>query len=170
MEKINLDLGFIPLTDCAPLVVAKEKGFFQKHGLEQVNLVREPSWQAISDGIREGRLDAAQMVAGMPLAMTLGMGDKLPLPMVTAMVMSRNGNAITLGKHFADAGVKNLEGLRAKLAETPDQVPTLGMVHPASMQNLLLRYWLASGGIDPDQDINLLRLPPPQMVANLHSG
>ncbi|AGF51179.1 nitrate transport protein; NrtC [Synechocystis sp. PCC 6803] len=170
LEKINLDLGFIPLTDCAPLVVAKEKGFFQKHGLEQVNLVKEPSWQAIADGIRERRLDGAQMVAGMPLALTLGMGGKTPLPMVTAMVMSRNGNAITLSKKFAEAGVKTLEDLRLKLAETPDQVSTLGMVHPASMQNLLLRYWLASGSIDPDQDINLMRLPPPQMVSNLEAG
>ncbi|MCT0255248.1 MULTISPECIES: nitrate ABC transporter ATP-binding protein [unclassified Synechocystis] len=170
LEKINLDLGFIPLTDCAPLVVAKEKGFFQKHGLEQVNLVREPSWQAIADGIRERRLDGAQMVAGMPLALTLGMGGKTPLPMITAMVMSRNGNVITLDKKFAAAGVKTLEDLRLKLSETPDQVATLGMVHPASMQNLLLRYWLASGGIDPDQDINLMRLPPPQMVANLEAG
>lgn len=170
LEKINLDLGFIALSDCAPLVIAKEKGFFQKHGLEQVNLVREPSWQAIADGIRERRLDGAQMVAGMPLALTLGMGGKTPLPMITAMVMSRNGNAITLSKKFAEAGVKTLEDLRLKLAETPDQVATLGMVHPASMQNLLLRYWLASGSIDPDQDINLMRLPPPQMVANLEAG
>jgi nitrate/nitrite transport system ATP-binding protein len=170
LEKINLNLGFIALSDCAPLVIAKEKGFFQKHGLEQVNLVKEPSWQAIADGIRERRLDGAQMVAGMPLALTLGMGGKNPLPMITAMVMSRNGNAITLSKKFAEAGVKTLEDLRLKLAETPDQVATLGMVHPASMQNLLLRYWLASGSIDPDQDINLMRLPPPQMVANLESG
>ena len=170
LEKINLNLGFIALSDCAPLVIAKEKGFFQKHGLEQVNLVREPSWQAIADGIRERRLDGAQMVAGMPLALTLGMGGKTPLPMITAMVMSRNGNAITLSKKFAEAGVKTLEDLRLKLAETPDQVATLGMVHPASMQNLLLRYWLASGSIDPDQDINLMRLPPPQMVANLEAG
>ncbi|MBE9202854.1 ABC transporter substrate-binding protein [Synechocystis salina LEGE 06099] len=170
LEKINLNLGFIALSDCAPLVIAKEKGFFQKHGLEQVNLVKEPSWQAIADGIRERRLDGAPMVAGMPLALTLGMGGKPPLPMITALVMGRNGNAITLGKKFAEAGVKNLEDLKTKLAETPDQVSTLGMVHPASMQNLLLRYWLASGGIDPDQDVNLIRLPPPQMVANLKAG
>ena len=170
LEKINLNIGFIPLTDCAPLVVAQEKGFFQKYGLEAVNLVREPSWQAIADGIREKRLDGAQMVAGMPLAITLGMGNQIPLPIITAMVMSRNGNAITLAKKFARAGVKNLADLKAQLQESPDQVPTLGMVHPASMQNLLLRYWLASGGIDPDQDVTLTRLPPPQMVANLKAG
>lgn len=170
LEKINLNIGFIPLTDCAPLVVAQEKGFFQEYGLEAVQLTREPSWQAIADGIRENRLDAAQMVAGMPLALTLGMGDKLPLPIITAMVMSRNGNAITLSKKFAQAGVKSLADLKSQFAETPDQLHTLGIVHPASMQNLLLRYWLASGGIDPEQDVNLMRIPPAQMVSNLKAG
>jgi len=170
LEKINLNIGFIPLTDCAPLVVAQEKGFFQKYGLEAVNLIKEPSWQAIADGIREKRLDGAQMVAGMPLAITLGMGNHIPLPIITALVMSRNGNAITLAKKFAQAGVKTLADFKAQLQEAPDAVPTLGMVHPASMQNLLLRYWLASGGIDPDHDVTLTRLPPPQMVANLKAG
>ncbi|MFM8295929.1 MAG: nitrate ABC transporter ATP-binding protein [Microcystaceae cyanobacterium] len=170
LEKINLNIGFIPLTDCAPLIVAQEKGFFQEFGLTSVNLVREPNWQAIAEGISENRLDAAQMVTGMPLALTLGMGGKTPLPIITALVMSRNGNAITLSKKFAQAGVKTLEDLKAKLAETPDRVPTLGMVHPASMHNLLLRYWLASAGIDPDQDVTLTHLPPPQMVANLKAG
>jgi nitrate/nitrite transport system ATP-binding protein len=96
LERINLDIGFVPLTDCAPLVVAKEKGFFAKHGLEDVNLSREPGWKAVLEGIATKRLDAAQMVAGMPLAMTLGFGGNVPLPMTTALVMSRNGNAITL--------------------------------------------------------------------------
>jgi len=84
--------------------------------------------------------------------------------------MSRNGNAITLAKSFASAGVKNLGDLKAKLMETPDKVHTFGMVHPASMHNLLLRYWLASGGIDPDQDVTLTAIPPAQMVANLKAG
>jgi nitrate/nitrite transport system ATP-binding protein len=170
LEKINLNIGFIPLTDCAPLVVAKEKGFFQEEGLDAVNLVREPSWKAIAEGVISGRLDAAQMVAGMPLSLTVGAGDKLPVPIINALVMSRNGNAITLAKSFAQAGVKNLGDLRAKLRETPDKVHTFGMVHPASMHNLLLRYWLASGGIDPDQDVTLTAIPPAQMVANLKAG
>jgi nitrate/nitrite transport system ATP-binding protein len=170
LEKINLNIGFIPLTDCAPLVIAKEKGFFQEEGLDAVNLVREPSWKAIAEGVISGRLDAAQMVAGMPLSLTVGAGDKLPVPIINALVMSRNGNAITLAKSFAQAGVKNLGDLKAKLMETPDKVHTFGMVHPASMHNLLLRYWLASGGIDPDQDVTLTAIPPAQMVANLKAG
>lgn len=170
LEKVNLEIGFIPLTDCAPLVVAKEKGFFAKHGLEQVTLSREPSWKAIYEGIATQRLDAAQMVAGMPLAMSLGMGGRLPFSVITAMVLSRNGNAITLHKRFLEQGVRTLEGFKEILHQTPDKVPTLGVVHPASMHNLMLRYWLASGGIDPDRDVSLTVIPPPQMAANLKAG
>jgi nitrate/nitrite transport system ATP-binding protein len=170
LEKVNLELGFIPLTDCAPLVVAKEKGFFKKYGLEEVNLNREPSWRAILDGVTTRRLDAAQMVAGMPLAMTLGMQGQPSVPMITAMVLSRNGNAITLHKRFYEQGVRTLEDFKEILHQNPDNVHTLGMVHPASMHNLLLRHWLASGGVDPDRDVNLTMIPPPQMVANLKAG
>jgi len=170
LEKINLDIGFIPLTDCAPLIVAKEKGFFENHGLEQVNLIREPSWQELARGIADGRLDAAQMVAGMPLSMTLGAGNNISIPMITSMVLSRNGNAITLAKKFREMGVTNLTELKEAINTAPDTVHTFGIVHPASMHNLLLRYWLASGGIDPDQDVNLTVIPPPQMVSNLKAG
>ncbi len=170
LEKINLNIGFIPLTDCAPLVVAKEKGFFQKHGLEDVTLSREPNWKAISEGVATGRLDGAQMVAGMPLSMTLGFGQKSHVPVVTALVLSRNGNAITLNKRFYEQGVRTLADFKRAIAQTPDKVHTLGMVHPASMHNLMLRYWLAAGGIDPDQDVNLTVIPPPQMVSNLRAG
>jgi nitrate/nitrite transport system ATP-binding protein len=170
LEKVNLEIGFIPLTDCAPLVVAKEKGLFAKHGLTQVNLVREPSWKAIAEGITSGRLDAAQMVAGMPLSLSLGMGGKPPSPTVTALTLSRNGNAITLRKNFYERGVRNIADFKVAIAEEPDRTHTLGMVHPSSMHNLMLRYWLASGGIDPDLDVKLTVIPPPQMVANLKAG
>ena len=170
LEKVNLEIGFVPLTDCAPLVVAKEKGFFEKHGLEEVTLSREPSWKSVAEGVATRRLDAAQMVAGMPIAMTLGMDGKAPLPIVTALVMARNGNAITLSKDLYNAGVRTPADLKALIAKTPDKVPTLGIVHPASMHNLMLRYWLASGDIDPDTDVSLTVIPPPQMVANLKAG
>ncbi|WP_421656684.1 nitrate ABC transporter ATP-binding protein [Leptothermofonsia sp. ETS-13] len=167
LEKINLDIGFVPLTDCAPLVVAKEKGFFVRHGLEEVNLCREPSWKAIAEGVATSRLDGAMMVAGMPLAMTLGFGNNVPLPMTTAIVLSRNGNAITLDDHLYEAGVRNLDDLKAAIDHAPDKVHTLGVVHPTSMHNLMLRYWLATSSIDPDQDVSLAVIPPAQMVANL---
>ncbi|AFZ30510.1 nitrate ABC transporter, ATPase subunits C and D [Gloeocapsa sp. PCC 7428] len=170
LEKVNLEIGFIPLTDCAPLVVAKEKGFFEKYGLDEVILSREPSWKAISEGVATRRLDAAQMTAGMPLAMTLGMNGKAPQPIVTGLVLARNGNSITLSKRFYDEGVRTLADFKAAIARTPDKVHTLGMVHPASMHNLMLRYWLSSADIDPDLDVSLTVIPPPQMVANLKAG
>ncbi len=170
LEKINLDLGFIPLTDCAPLVIAKERGIFASYGLEEVTLHREPSWKAIVEGVASQRLDAAQMVAGMPLSMTLGLGVAAPLPMVTALVLSRNGNAITFSQRLYDQGVRSLADFKALIEQTPDKVHTLGIVHPASMHNLMLRYWLAAGGIDPDLDVNLIVIPPAQMVANLAEG
>ncbi|MDX2271839.1 MAG: nitrate ABC transporter ATP-binding protein [Cyanobacteriota bacterium] len=169
LEKVNVELGFIPLTDCAPLIVAKEKGLFAKYGLDQVTLSRETSWKGIADGILTGRLDAAQMVAGMPLALTLGWGGSL-VNVVTALTLSRNGNAITLSNRLAERGVKTLADLRQFIHQTPDKVPTLGMVHVGSMHNLLLRHWLAGGGIHPDQDVSLTVIPPPQMVANLKAG
>jgi nitrate ABC transporter ATP-binding subunit len=170
LEKVNLDIGYIPLTDCAPLVVAKEKGLFEKNGLTQVNLNREPSWNIISQELRAGRLDAAQVVAGMPLSITLGMGGNAPVPMVTALTMSRNGNAITLSKSLYEEGVRTLADFKAAIARAPDKVRTLGMVHPSSMHNLMLRHWLASGGIDPDRDVNITVIPPAQMVSNLKAG
>ncbi|MEG3878851.1 nitrate ABC transporter ATP-binding protein [Microcoleus sp. herbarium7] len=170
LEKVNLDIGFIPLTDCAPLVVAKEKGFFKAHGLEEVTLVREPSWKEIAKGITQGRLDAAQMVAGMPIAMLLGLDGEAPVPINSALTLSRNGNSIIFGKHLYDKGIRTLKDFKAEIAKTPDKVHTLGMVHSASMHNLLFRYWLAAGGIDPDLDVGLTIIPPPQMVSNLKAG
>ncbi|CAD5918553.1 ABC transporter ATP-binding/substrate-binding protein [Planktothrix agardhii] len=170
LEKVNLDLGFIPLTDCAPLIIAKEKGIFEEYGLSEVTLSRETSWKLLGQGVVEGRLDAAQMVAGMPIAMTLGFGNNLPIPIVTAMTLSRNGNGITLSKNLYEHGVKTLEDFKIYIENNLDKVHTLGMVHPSSMHNLMLRYWLASGGINPDQDVNLTVIPPPQMQANLKAG
>lgn len=170
LEKVNLEIGFVPLTACAPLVVAKEKGFFTKHGLDEVNLVRETSWRGIVDGMVGGYLDAAQMPSGMPTWLTAGGHEEHSVPIVTALTMTRNGNAITLGKKFYEAGILNSNALKRYLLESAEERHTFGMVHPSSMHNLLLRYWLASGGIDPDQDVHLKTIPPAQMVADLKAG
>jgi nitrate/nitrite transport system ATP-binding protein len=90
--------------------------------------------------------------------------------MVSALTLSRNGNAITLSKRLYDEGVRTLADFKVALQRTPDKVHTLGMVYPSSMHNLMLRYWLASGGIDPDRDVSLTVIPPAQMVANLKAG
>ncbi|MBW4481046.1 MAG: nitrate ABC transporter ATP-binding protein [Tildeniella torsiva UHER 1998/13D] len=170
LEKVNLELGFVPLTACAPVAIAKEKGFFAKHGLDEVNLVRETSWRGIVDGIAGGYLDAAQMPSGMPLWFSLGGHNNRPLPVVSALTMTRNGNAITLARRFYDQGVHSLDSFRAMLHRTPDTQRRMGMVHPSSMHNLLLRYWLAAGGIDPDKDLALQTIPPAQMVVDLKNN
>ena len=170
LEKVNLELGFLPLTACAPLAIAKEKGFFAKHGLDEVTLVRESNWRGITDGIVGGYLDAAQMPSGMPMWLTLGGHENKPVPIVTSLTMTRNGNAITLAKRFYDQGVYSLSDFKEMLRNTPQGQHRMGMVHPSSMHNLLLRYWLAAGGIDPDRDVKLSTIPPAQMVADLQNG
>jgi len=170
LEKVNLEIGFVPLTACAPLAIAQEKGFFRKHGLDEVTLVRETSWRGIVDGIRAGHLDAAQMPSGMPLWLTLGGGDRPNLPVVSALTMTRNGNAITLCRRFYEQGVRSLADFRDYLRNSPEQTHRMGVVHPSSMHNLLLRYWLAAAGIDPDRDVSLILVPPAQMIVDLKAG
>jgi bicarbonate transport system ATP-binding protein len=170
LEKVNLELGFVPLTACAPIAVAKEKGFFEKHGLDEVSLVRESSWRGVVDGIANGYLDAAQMPSGMPLWMTLGGAGEQASPIVSSLTMTRNGNAITICKRFQDQGIKTLADFKKMLQQTPNVKHRLGVVHPSSMHNLLLRYWLSSAGIDPDVDVELKSIPPAQMVVDLKAG
>jgi nitrate/nitrite transport system ATP-binding protein len=170
VEKVNLDIGFLPLTDAAPLIIAKEKGFFAQYGLENITLSRQSSWSEIAQGVATGKLDAAQMVAGMPLALTLGAGGQQPIPIVNALNLSRNANAIIFSKRLYNQGVRTLADLKAVINGNPDNILTLGVVHPAAMQNLILRYWLAAGGIDPDKDVSLTVLPPTEMVDQLKAG
>jgi bicarbonate transport system ATP-binding protein len=170
LEKVNLQLGFVPLTACAPLAIAKEKGFFLKHGLDEVTLARESSWRGIVDGISGGYIDAAQMPSGMPAWLTLGGNNDIPLPVVTALTMARNGNAITLKEEFYQQNIRTLDDFHEFILNTPEKRHNFGMVHPSSMHNLLLRYWLAAGGIDPDNDVNLMTIPPAQMVVDLKAG
>ncbi|WP_299043660.1 nitrate ABC transporter ATP-binding protein [uncultured Thermosynechococcus sp.] len=170
LEKTNLEIGFVPLTACAPIAVAYEKGFFTHHGLEEVSLVRESSWRGIVDGIAAGYLDAAQMPAGMPVWFTCGGHEDQPLPVVSALTLSRNGNGITLKKEFAEQGIRTLGDFHRYLLQTRDRPHRFGIVHPSSMHNLLLRYWLAAAGIYPDHDVYLQTIPPAQMVAALRSG
>jgi nitrate ABC transporter ATP-binding subunit len=170
LEKVNLEIGMLPITACAPLAIAKEKGFFTHHGLDDVHLVRESTWRGIQDGIAGSYLDASLMPAGMPVWMTVGGMNNKPIPVATALTMTRNGNAITLDKRFVDQGIRTLNDLRRFLVATPDKRHTFGVAHPASNHNLLLRYWLAAGGIDPQKDVAISNLSPAQMVANLQAG
>ncbi|MDT8386588.1 MAG: CmpA/NrtA family ABC transporter substrate-binding protein [Thiogranum sp.] len=179
-EKTQLNIGFIPLTDCAPLVVAKEQGLFGKYGLD-VTLSRESSWANIRDKLSYGLLDGAQMLAAMPLASTAQAGGK---PMVAAMSLDLNGNAISVSRslyaRLQATGQQDLHtplGSARALRRIIDEdradgaAPlTFAMVFPESSHNYLLRYWMASAGIDPDQDVRLIVVPPPQMVSHLEQG
>ncbi len=182
MEKTKLKLGFIPLTDCAPLVIAKEKGLFDKYRLD-VELVKEASWANIRDKVAIGTLDGAQMLATMPIAASLGIGG-ISSPMLTAMMMDLNGNAITVSNALY-ARIQKLapdslqqrpitaNGLKIVIEENKraaGERMRFAMVFPTSTHNYELRYWLASAGIDPDRDIELIVIPPSQMVENLASG
>ncbi|MCP9846962.1 ABC transporter substrate-binding protein [Synechococcus sp. Lug-A] len=170
LEKVNLDLGFLPLAASAPLAVAEAHGLFTKHGLDEVSLIRETSWRGIVDGLVDGTLDASLMPAGMPTWMTAGGHGGSPLPIVTSLTLSRNGNGITLASRLAEQGVQTVEDYHAYLKSHEREPHTLGIVHQASMHNLLLRYWLAANGIDPDRDVHLQALPPAQMLADLKDG
>ena len=182
LEKQQLTIGFIPLTDCATLAVAKEKGFFKKYGLD-VNLSKEASWANIRDKLAYGMLDCAQMLATMPITSTLGMGG-WKKETVTSLVLGVNGNAITVSCRLYNE-LKELnpdfDKQRPVTADTlkqlieikkskGDKPLTFAHVFPASTHNYLLRYWLASSGIDPDHDINLSVIPPQQMVTNLEEN
>jgi len=182
MEKTKLKLGFIPLTDCAPLVIAQEKGLFDKYQLD-VELVKEVSWANIRDRLAAGTLDGAQMLATMPIAASLGIGG-ISTPMLTAMTMDLNGNAITISDALYERINKlapdclqqrpiSAAGLKIVIEENKKaggERLRFAMVFPTSTHNYELRYWLGSAGIDPDSDIELIVIPPPQMVENLASG
>lgn len=181
LEKTNITLGIIPLTDCATIVVAAEKGYFKKHGLN-VTVSKEASWANIRDKVAIGALDGGHMLAGMPIASSLGVGA-IKKPTVTAFSMDLNGNAITVSNDLYD---RMMRADPAAMAETPVSARalkkvieadkkagkppmTFAMVFPVSTHNYELRYWLAAGGVDPENDIRLIVIPPPQMVANLNS-
>lgn len=175
-------IGFIALTDCAPLIVAKEKGFFTRHGLD-VTLVREPSWANMRDKVALGALDAAHMLAPMPLAATLGAGG-WKKPQITSFALNLNGNAVTIStklwnrlvdaepavaqdRHEAGNVLRRLIAADRKAGRP--QI-TFATVFNYSSHQIQLRYWLASAGIDPDRDVQLVIVPPPQMTDRLAAG
>jgi NitT/TauT family transport system ATP-binding protein len=175
--------GFIPLVDCASLVVAAEKGFAKGEGIE-LSLVREVSWANIRDRVRLGHFDVAHMLAGMPIAASLGIGSPRT-PMLAPFSLGLNGNAITVSSELyarivaqggenavgepaaAGAALKQVVADAAAKGEPP---LTFGMVFPFSCHNYQLRYWMAAAGIDPDRDIRLVVIPPPLMVESLLAG
>lgn len=176
LEKTHLTLGFVPLSDCAPLVVAREKGFFERQGLS-VDLSREASWATVRDKVSVEALDGAQMLAAMPLAATLGLGGNRKA-MVTGMTLGLNGNAIVISRELwrelddgsgLDPMATGLSLRRALDARRARGLPAprFGVTFAYSSHNYLLRYWLAASGIDPDRDVRLVVVPPPRMLRSL---
>ena len=179
LEKTNLDIGFIPLNDCASLVIAKEKSYFEKYGLT-VNLKKQFSWSGIRDNVMLGALDGAHMLASMPIATTLGIGT-VKKATITPLTMALNGNGITVSHELysrmleADPEAMQEKPVTAKaLKKVIDedkakgrQLMTFATVFPVSTHNYELRYWMAAAGIDPDKDIRLTVIPPSYIVENL---
>jgi len=181
---VDLRLGFIPLTDCAPLVVAKALGCFAEEGLD-VELSREVSWATLRDKVTVGALDGAHMLAPMALASTLGAGGSGDaVPMIAPLALNLNGSAITVSTSLA-AVLREIdpEGMAqnpitaralARLVErrkvSGEPLLTFAVVFSYSMHAYELRYWMAQAGIDPDRDVRLVVTPPPRMVEQLRLG
>jgi len=195
VEKDELKFGFIKLTDCAPLVIAKEHGYFEDEGLF-VTIESQANWKILLDRVISGELDGAHMLAGQPIGATIGIGTKADV--ITTFSMDLNGNGITVSNTIWD----QMKSIDPALAETPPAHPItadalkpiveeakelgeplrMGMVFPVSTHNYELRYWLAASGISPgfytrgdttgmtDADVLLSVTPPPQMPATLEQG
>ncbi|MBB3061829.1 CmpA/NrtA family ABC transporter substrate-binding protein [Microbulbifer rhizosphaerae] len=196
-EKEELTFGFIKLTDMAPIAIAYEKGFFEDEGL-YVTIEAQANWKVLLDGVIDGRLDGAHMLAGQPIAATMGFGTKAEI--ITPFSMDLNGNGITVSNEIWEQMKPNIPKMDNGLPVHPIKADALkpvvekykaagkpfnmGMVFPVSTHNYELRYWLAAGGIHPgyyaphkgdisgqiDADALLSVTPPPQMPATLEAG
>ncbi|MBD2571009.1 CmpA/NrtA family ABC transporter substrate-binding protein [Anabaena lutea] len=173
VETTKAKLGFIALTDSAPLIIAKEKGFFAKYGMTDVEVSKQKSWPVTRDNLKIGSsgggIDGAHILTPMPYLLT--MNDKVPMYLLARLNI--NGQAISVAEKFKDLKV----GLQSKsLKESVNKAKAdkksmkVAMTFPGGTHDLWMRYWLAAGGINPDQDVILEAVPPPQMVANMKVG
>ena len=156
IEKTDLKVGFIPITCATPIIMAKPMGFYEKHGLN-VEVIKTAGWAVIRDKTLNKEYDAAHMLSPMPLAITMGVGSNA-IPYTMPAVENINGQAITLSiKHKDKRDPKDWKGFK------------FAVPFDYSMHNYLLRYYLAEHGIDPDVDVQIRAVPPPEMVANLRA-
>lgn len=175
-EVKGLTLGFIALTDSAPLIIAKEKGFFAKYGLTEVVLNKQASWGTTRDNLElggaGGGIDGAHILTPMPYQMAAGRITKnnTKVPMSILARLNINGQGISVSGKYADLKVmsdaKPLAAAFAKAKAAGKEVK-VAMTFPGGTHDLWLRYWMAAGGIDPDHDVSTIVVPPPQMVANM---
>lgn len=155
LEKTDLKIGFIPITCATPIVMSEPLGFYKKHGLN-VSVVKMPNWAAVRDSAIAGELDAYHMLSPMPIAISLGLGSAA-FPIKLASIENINGQAITVAIKHKDKvkGPEDFKGFK------------IGVPFPYSMHNMLLRYYLATGGLDPDKDVQIFPVPPPDSVAKM---
>ena len=166
-------LGFIALTDAAPLIIAKELGFFAKYGMPDVVLAKQASWGATRDnlvlGSGAGGIDGAHILTPMCYFLTLGVQAR-QTPMSILARLNVNGQGISVDKAYlaakADISSAKMKGIIGQKRASGKKI-SMAMTYPGGTHDLWIRYWLAAGGIDPDKDIDLITVPPPQMVANM---
>ncbi|PXW95798.1 nitrate/nitrite transport system substrate-binding protein [Sphaerotilus hippei] len=166
-EKKEVRIGFIPLTDCASVVMASVMKFDEKYGIKIIPS-KESSWAAVRDKLVNGELDAAHVLYGLVYGVHLGIGGPKK-DMAVLMTLNNNGQAITLSKKLADKGAVDAAGL-AKLMATEKREYTFAQTFPTGTHAMWLYYWLASAGINPMKDAKVITVPPPQMVANMRVG
>lgn len=171
VEDDVIRLGFIPLTDCSPIVMAKELGLFKKYGVN-VEVSKEASWANVRDKILTGELDGAHCLFSMPFSVYTGVGGKAGSEMKIAMVLNNNGQAITLSKEFCGkVGFRQTN----KVAPVVDnriksgKEVTFAMTFPGGTHDIWLRYWLAAANVN-QRTSKIITIPPPQMVANMKVG
>ena len=166
-EKDEVKVGFIPLTDCASVVMASVMGFDKKHGIKIIP-TKEASWPGVRDKLVNGELDAAHVLYGLIYGVHLGVsGPKKDMAIL--MNLNHNGQAITLSKKLADKGAVDGPSL-AKMMKSDKREYTFAQTFPTGTHAMWLYYWLASYGIDPIRDAKIITVPPPQMVANMRVG
>lgn len=164
-------LGFIPLTDCSPLVMAKELGLFKKYGVEVV-LTKESSWANVRDKILTGELDGAHCLYSMPFSVYTGVGGKAGSEMKIAMMLNVNGQAITLSNDFCGkVGFKQMNKVTPVVAAKlkAEKEVTFAMTFPGGTHDLWLRNWMSIAGLN-QKAVKIITIPPPQMVANMKVG
>ena len=173
-EVTTAKLGFIALTDSAPLIIAKVKGIFAKYGMPDVEVAKQASWGATRDnlelGSAGGGIDGAHILSPMPYLMTLGKITKQPVAMNLLARLNTNGQAISIANTYADLKVgldsSPLKDAFSK-AKSGGKEVKCAVTFPGGNHDLWMRYWLAAGGINPDQEVSTIVVPPPQMVANM---
>ena len=175
-EVTGAKLGFIALTDAAPLIIAKELGLFAKYGMPDVVVAKQASWAATRDNIvlgsGGGGIDGAHILSPLPYLLTLGAAGK-STPMNILARLNVNGQAISVEKQYLGSRVDiNSARMKPLIAQRKAQGRkiTMAMTFPGGTHDLWIRYWLAAQGINPETDVDLITIPPPQMVANMKAG